>query len=112
VGWVRIEDGVYAHPKILRTPKPARWAWVAGMAYANAYLTDGHVPAEALRIFDATRPEARALAAAGLWLPVDGGWQIHDYGDYQATRAQVEAERATARARMARRRRNGKGEFA
>jgi hypothetical protein len=31
----------------------------------------------------------------GLWEPVRGGYRIHDYEQYQPTRAQVEADRAT-----------------
>ncbi|HEX9565593.1 MAG TPA: DnaD domain protein [Gemmatimonadaceae bacterium] len=38
------------------------------------------------------------LVVAGLWDEVDGGFQIHDYGDFQPTKAQVEAERAAKQA--------------
>ena len=111
MGWVRIESAVFAHPKLGRVPKATRWVWVAGIAYANEHLTDGLVPVEQLRTIDANAKDARLLVAAGLWEPVDGGWQIHDYGQYQASRAEVQAGRAAARARMSRLRRNG-GEFA
>jgi hypothetical protein len=33
------------------------------------------------------------LLRVGLWEEVPGGYLIHDYGDYQPTKAQVEAER-------------------
>jgi len=35
------------------------------------------------------------LVRVGLWEEVTGGYRIHDYGDYQPTKAQVLAERAT-----------------
>jgi hypothetical protein len=34
------------------------------------------------------------LVMAGMWDEVDGGFLIHDYTDYQPTKAQIEAERA------------------
>jgi hypothetical protein len=42
------------------------------------------------------------LVAAGLWVPVEGGYQIHDYGDYQPLAAQVKAEREATRNRVKR----------
>jgi hypothetical protein len=36
---------------------------------------------------------ADQLVRVGLWQEVDGGYLIHDYGDYQPTKAQVLAER-------------------
>lgn len=36
----------------------------------------------------------KLLVCAGLWDEVDGGYQIHDYADFQPTKAQVESERA------------------
>jgi hypothetical protein len=35
------------------------------------------------------------LVGAGLWEHAKGGYQVHDYADFQPTRVQVEAERAT-----------------
>lgn len=108
--WVRLEPDVYDHPKIGAVPKAARWVWVAGLAYANRHLTDGLLPPSALRAVDASRADVRALVAAGLWEPVHDvqtGWRIHDFAEYQPTREQVESERAAARRRMARLRRNG-----
>jgi hypothetical protein len=64
------------------------------------------------------------LIARGLWhaaghtcdrcpQPVDPhGWIVHDYLDYNPSRADIEADRKAARDRMARRRRNLRGEFA
>lgn len=34
------------------------------------------------------------LVRVGLWEEVIGGYRIHDYGDYQPTKAQVEADKA------------------
>jgi hypothetical protein len=45
--------------------------------------------------------DARDLIAAGLWVKVPDGWQIHDFLDRNPSREKVEAERAAARKRVA-----------
>jgi hypothetical protein len=53
----------------------------------HRYLTDGHIKGTALGRLAPTHddPErlARDLVKVGLWDTVDGGWQVHDYHDYQ-----------------------------
>ncbi|TQN27492.1 hypothetical protein FHX37_4212 [Haloactinospora alba] len=46
------------------------------------------------------RTAVRKLVEAGLWEEIDGGYQVHDYLDYQASREQVEAGRKDAAARQ------------
>lgn len=94
MAWVRLDDAVYDHPKLAGVPNGTLWVWVCGLAYASRHLTDGFVPSGVLRRFNATSRDAGRLVRAGLWKPVDGGWQIHDYGDYQPTRGSVNGSRA------------------
>jgi hypothetical protein len=86
---------------------------VAALCYCNRNLTDGFVPWAAARTLlsweyieggkawrvgvtsgpvgddvDADRI-TRILVAAGLWHEVEGGYQVHDYEDYQPTRQEV-----------------------
>lgn len=94
--------------------------WLAGIAYCNRALTDGFIPdavAEGLGgrwrvrqggqtwqmiarcgdvevVVDADWI-AVALVDAGLWHRVDGGYQIHDYADFQPLRADVMAAKAS-----------------
>lgn len=120
--WVRVDDHFDEHPK-LAAVGPLGWAlWLAGLAYCNRNLTDGFIPwavAPSLvpwRFQDATGPtriylgNARyvdeesevtsdyviaLLVDAGIWEDdPPRGYRIHDYGDYQPTKAQVEADRA------------------
>jgi len=82
---------------------------VAGLCYANHYLTDGFIPAAAVpTLMDFSELDKHAfngignvcalavqkLVDAGIWHNKEGGYYIHDYSDYQPTKAQVEAERA------------------
>ena len=83
MSWVRLDDGVWAHPKLLAVPRATRWAWVAGLAYSSAYHREGRLAHSELRPIGASARDAGALVLAGLWVPEDGGWRIHDYGDYQ-----------------------------
>lgn len=44
MGWVRVSDDFYDHPKFADIT-PLSWAlWIAGLAYANRNLTDGYIP--------------------------------------------------------------------
>ena len=108
MSWVRLSDNFYRHPKFLRAGPRGGYLAICGIAYANEYLTDGFIPEIALGALGATTRDIGAVVDSGLWTPADGGWAIHDFADYQASRAQVEAERKAARERMRRVRANGK----
>ena len=118
--WIRIDDHFDEHPKLAKVG-PLGWAlWLAGLAYCNRNLTDGFIPwstASTLvpwdypegdlptRIYvgsDKMVSEEDAvdgvrviflLVDAGIWDRVAGGYQVHDYEDYQPTKAQIMAER-------------------
>lgn len=88
MSWVRVDDQMPRHPKLLglgRDRLVCQGVWLDGMCYASAYLTDGFVPAAALE--KGSERYAAQLVGAGLWDAVEGGWRIHDYHDYQPTRA-------------------------
>lgn len=104
--WVRIDDAIGEHPKIARLSDSAFALFVMGLAYCNRNLTDGFIPSAVgmgqLRFCDGnTIPPIRELEAAGLWEEVAGGWNIHDFGLYQPSRASVLTERESARQRQA-----------
>lgn len=103
MSWVRIDDVAPAHPKILAAGAEAAWFWVCGSAWANKQKeSNGFIPEAALPIlYPAKSPKkiADKLVACGLWERVDGGYQIHDYNEYQLTREQklaLSAKRADA----------------
>ncbi len=88
MAWVKIDDQFTDHPKVLEVGPLAECLFVRGLCYAARYLTDGLVPVAHLRRmadFDAIT-EAGKLVAAGLWEDAEGGYQIHDYLDYQPSR--------------------------
>lgn len=100
--WVKLDEGFYDHPKFLRVSPHAVAVAIAGLAYCNRHLTDGHIPAEALPGLRGTTAQANQLVDAGLWSQVEGGYVIHDFSDYQPARSDIQADRAAARERMRR----------
>lgn len=106
MAWVRIDDGFAEHPKLLATTYPALTValQVAALCYCNRNLTDGFIPAVKvpglLPLGDGLAPGGdRAvwevvvedLLELGIWEPVKGGYSIHDYLEYQPSRADAMA---------------------
>lgn len=123
--WVRLDDHFDEHDKFVAAGPQAGWVFVRALAYCNRQETDGHVPASILsRIGSDYGPTTRKKLAAKLvevgLLHLPGhecsrcpqppeGWQVHDYTDYQPSKAKKDAERVEAAARMARARAAKKG---
>ncbi len=118
MAWVRIDDQFASHPKVIQAGPLGMAMQVAALCYSNRYLTDGFIPRAvvptllnleglAMRVWqgeligggqDATwQLVVQDLLAAGLWEEVEGGYQIHDYLDYQLSREEVIAEREQKR---------------
>lgn len=107
--WVKLDDQFPDHPKIDQAGPLAGWLYVCGLAYCNRQLTDGFIPKATmprLSTVPAPAKHAAALVAAGLWDAVEGGWQVHDYLDFQPSREKVLAERAAATERQRRSRKS------
>lgn len=97
--WFKVDDDFHAHPKVIGLPLAARGLWVTAGAWCGRYLTDGHVPAAVLPQLGATKREANQLVKTGLWAEVDGGYQFHEWHQFQPTKAEVLAGRESAKAR-------------
>jgi hypothetical protein len=101
--WVRLDDGFADHPKIMAAGPMASWLYVCGLTYAARMLTDGFIPASQVRKLadlDNTLALTERLAEVGLWKPVDGGFLINDYLEYNPSADKVRAERKAAQERM------------
>jgi len=122
--WIKVDDHYNEHRKFMECGPLGHALWLAGMAYCNRNLTDGYVPWSAARQLlsweyleppddDGRRRRVtisitsgmsgddvdadyviRLLVACGLWDEVAGGYIVHDYDQYQPTKAQVESDRA------------------
>jgi hypothetical protein len=101
---VILDDRLPDHPKFARVGPLAGWLYICGLAYCNRLLTDGHIPAAAVRrLADVDDPDALAalLVRERLWEPDGDGFRVHDYLDYQQSRTQSESTSA-ARSRAGR----------
>lgn len=104
-----MDDQIHGHPKFARAGLDAIGLWALCLSYCSDYLTDGHIPREVGERF-AGRSLHRLAAKLvncggpgkpGLWDVVDGGWQMHDYLDWNPSAATVKEKRETERQRKA-----------
>jgi hypothetical protein len=101
--WFKVDDSFHAHPKVLATDADALGLWVVAGAWSSAHLTDGFLPDHALpRLLPDSATLARKLITAGLWRKVRGGYQFHDWSDFQPASSDVRAmrEKRSAAGRM------------
>lgn len=106
--WVRLEPGFPRHPKTLGIGPLGRELFVAALCRCNEFLTDGRLALDELRLLGhyeglfSSSPRVlpglfepvavddiiESLVAAQLMSCEDGFVFIHDYGDFQPTKAQ------------------------
>jgi len=90
MGWLRLDDAFGDHPKVIGLSDRAFRAHVMGLLYCARHLTDSVVPHAAAPKTAAVRE----LERAGLWTATrGGGWLIHDFLDYNPSKADVLADR-------------------
>jgi hypothetical protein len=99
--WIRIDDTLPDHPKLIGLPDNAFRLYITVLCYSSRYLTDGFIPS----------PVADRLGHAGVFgelnvvgliEPLDDGWQICNYSEYQSTKADVEEKKLHNRERTKR----------
>jgi hypothetical protein len=93
--------GYHRHPKMMVAngiagDERAEVLWTRGLDYANEHGTDGFIPKGVPQILTPTKTAARikALVQAGLWDEVEGGWQFHDFLEWNRTAEQLDARKA------------------
>lgn len=98
--WVRFDDQTDDHPKIAGLSDSAfRW-WFRGFCYSGRYLLDGVLPhAFLVRV---PKKASKELIDAGLWEYKGEILMVHDYHDYQPTKASVTAKRQKTADRLKR----------
>lgn len=116
---LELDDQILNHDKFVLAVKRAGkfggdvvFMWLGIRAYCGQRLTDGFIPTEMLGEvrgpLDQKQREAavKALCDIGLLEKVDGGLQMHDYLQWSRSKSQVLADRARARERQAKSRRD------
>jgi len=98
VAWVKWTDDAAFHPKLMRVGLAGTGLFVKGLSACALYGTDGFiedawVQAQVNRPGEDSELPGR-LVDAGLWERVDGGYEVHDYLDYNLSQAQFRALRS------------------
>lgn len=109
--WLKVDDRVRTHPKTVKAGPAAAWFWFCGICYCREHLTDGFIGDGMIQSLAPGVPNGRKLAdklvESGLWHRTEGGYQVHDFLDWNPTRASVLAKRAEDRARKDARKNGG-----
>jgi hypothetical protein len=99
--WVRFDTSLPDHPKILalldmKDGRAAGFVYCCALAYAGKHGTDGFIPRGALGRVNGRPADAQKLVDVGLWLPVDGGWDIAGWAERQESTDATQARRTKA----------------
>lgn len=96
-----------ANLKIVTLSDSAFRLWIRGLCYCQTALTDGLIPAAALRDLGAKAKDIRELQTptmnghAPLWVKHQQGVQVHDYLHWNDSREQVVTKQRVAKYRRA-----------
>lgn len=99
MAWFKVDDQLAFNAKIVAAGNEAMGLWVRAGSWSAAQLTDGFVPnhmANAMANGMANECGADALVMAGLWHEVEGGFQFHDWEEFQPS-AETEKEKRRKR---------------
>jgi hypothetical protein len=104
--WVRLDDHYFTHRKTAGLSKDAKLLDLAGMTFSAGELRDGVLTDKDIRIIAAQvdvehlKDCLHELELAGRWRHTPDGWEIHDYLDYNPSRAQVLRDREAGAERV------------
>lgn len=129
MSWVKIDDGFAEHRKIAGLSDAAFRMHVAGLCYAARNATDGFVPLGVAKAIGGSERRAAELMSAGVWhlaggemlgcascaaraaeagsgtssssCTTAGGWVIHDFLQFNPSRAEQEHAQEIVRRRWA-----------
>lgn len=122
MAWGRLHDRANGNGKLLALSDAGWRMWGCGLIYCQDNLTDGFIPEAAIFTFGVKARNKIVVAdelcqslvpgRGPLWHKVAGGYQVHDFLDWNDPREKVLAERAKIQERVGRfrkRRSNGTG---
>ncbi len=119
MAWFKVDDKLHASRKLLKIPRRHRLAalglWTLAGSWCADQETDGVVPDYMIEEWGGTSLLVKQLVAVGLWVQLDHNsnatgsqlecnsgatqsqldynWQFHNWGEYQPTKAQLQADR-------------------
>lgn len=99
--WFKVDDGFHGHPKVVELTLEAVGLWTLAGSWSAHYLTDGIISTKTVGRLGGSADLAEELVGAGLWNRAGNDYAFRGWAEYQPLKEVVEAERASARARMA-----------
>lgn len=110
--WFRVDDGFHDHPKFWDATEYAVCLWVRAGSWSAEKLTDGFIPDGMIHRWTRNAEvAAEELVSNGTWKRVEGGFQFHDWNDWNPTKEKVVRDRKqwAERQQRSRERRKGHG---
>jgi hypothetical protein len=104
MSWVKLDDKLTSHPKVIAAGNAAVGAWVRMLAYAGLHLTDGRVPSAVAKSIASPRELAMLLKVGLVILLEDGDYYLHDFLEWNPPASEVKARRDHERDRKQRQR--------
>lgn len=105
--WVKLDDMVTIHPKLLDAGAEAAWLWTSGLAHCNRYTTNGRIDKRHLASLypnsewsaNQLKKLSKKLVDCRLWSDEGDFFLVHQYAEHQseATKESVEARRERER---------------
>ncbi len=96
MSWLRLDDQIAHHPKTTRAGLSS-WLWVCCIAYSQKFLSDGFIPEAAISSIaggiDRPKIHISKLVKSGLLDRAQGGYQVHDYLDFNESAEHVREKR-------------------
>ena len=111
MAWFKVDDNFYDHPKVDELSLEAVGVWLLCGTYSARHLTDGYIPVRRAYRMGADENVIQELTEAELWHEVEGGYQFHNWSEYQPTKDSVEEARKKERDRKREYRRNKQGQY-
>ena len=97
----RLDTGWCVHPKILALSMAGMAVHAWSISYCDLTRSDGFIPEGVWPSKKGFAEGVKEVIKAGLWTPCEGGYHLHDFKDYNRTKAQIELAQAEDRARKA-----------
>ena len=98
----RLDQGWHVHPRVLSLGLPAMGLHAWSISYCDHAQSDGFIPTGAWPALPGAGAAVKTLLAHGLWERCDGGFRLHDYLDYNRSKAEIaeytQAKQAAGRA--------------
>jgi hypothetical protein len=104
LSWVRVDASLASNHKVLALMSEkggdhALNVFIFGLGHCAQHGTDGFIPAIALGLIHGKPRDAAMLVQVGLWHELPGGYEVHDYREFQPS--DEESQKRSDKARKA-----------